>query len=413
MAELKYWVWLSTRRGIGQAKLGILLRSFGSPEDLYFARSNDLAPLVDGDVGSLRDKSLEGAKKILRDCDECGAEIITLGDARYPSRLKNIYDPPVLLYVKGRLPAVDDRAAVALVGTRDCTAYGLVTAEKMAYDVTRAGAVVVTGLARGVDSAAARGALRGGGSPIGVLGCGIDVVYPKNNASLFADVASVGALVSEYPPGAEPNPKNFPARNRIISGLSLGVVVVEAPVKSGALITARLALDQGRDVFAVPGNVDAPNSAGCNALLREGAIMAMNGEDVISEYRGLFPDSLSGYTDNEPLSEDVKARMVERELRAAAETPKRDRAKKKTENNNIDNNKPEYYIEISVDPADLSDEERAVLWAIRAPHTHVDDVIAASGLSAQEVLSTLTMLEIDGAVTQESGKRFTANIKLN
>lgn len=192
-------------------------------------------------------------------------------DAAYPGRLKNIYDPPCLLYVKGRLPVFDEELAVAVVGTRDCTPYGVACAEKLGYGLTCGGAVVVSGLAKGIDAAATRGALRAGGVTVGVVGNGLDIRYPYESGYLYEDVAAAGALLSEYPPGARPAKAHFPARNRILSGLSAATLVVEAPERSGALITAGTAMEQGREVFAVPGPIDAPASAGCNRLIQDGA----------------------------------------------------------------------------------------------------------------------------------------------
>ena len=192
-------------------------------------------------------------------------------DADYPVRLRNIFEPPSLLYVKGQLPVIDEEVAVAMVGTRKASPYGVEAAEKIAYGLSRQGAVVISGAAAGVDSASHRGALRAGGKTIAVLGNGLDVVYPAENEWLYRDIAASGALISEYPPGTAAESWHFPVRNRIISGLSLATVVVEAPEKSGALITANTALEQGRDVFAVPGPIDAPMSRGCNRLIADGA----------------------------------------------------------------------------------------------------------------------------------------------
>ena len=209
-------------------------------------------------------------------------------DAAYPGRLKNIYDPPALLYCKGRLPLLDDLLCVAVVGTRDCTPYGVACAEKLGFGLASGGAAVVSGLAKGIDAAAIRGALRAGGVTVGVVGNGLDVYYPYESRYLYEDVASAGILLSEYPPGTEPASGHFPVRNRIISGLSLAALVVEAPEKSGALITAATALEQGRDVFAVPGPIDAPASVGCNRLIRDGAGLVSDASDILREYEGRF-----------------------------------------------------------------------------------------------------------------------------
>ena len=256
MAGLKYWVWLNECRGLTNRSRALLLDHFGSPEDVYYADEAEYA-LVEGlskkQIELLADKSADGADKILGDCQRLGLRILTMQDADYPARLRGFFEPPCLLYVKGTLPAFDEEVAVAMVGTRACTPYGTQSAEKIAYGLAKQGALVVSGAARGIDSAAHRGALRAGGVTVAALGNGLDVVYPEENAGLYRDIAATGALLSEYPPGTAAEGWHFPIRNRIISGLCLATVVVEAPLeRSGALITANTALEQGRDVFAVP-----------------------------------------------------------------------------------------------------------------------------------------------------------------
>lgn len=413
MSELKYWVWLATRKGIGPLTLGDLLRHFGSPEDVFFARSEHYRAVLSHPVESLEDKNLSESRRIIDECREKHIHILTLGDAQYPERLRNIADAPLVVYCKGHLPAIDDEAAVAVVGTRSCTPYGIKTAERISYEITRAGGVIVTGLAHGIDSAAARGALRAGGCVVGVLGCGIDIVYPPSNAVLFEDVATIGALVSEYPPGTKPSRQSFPARNRIISGLSVGVVVVEAPRGSGALITAGQALEQGRDVFAVPGNIDAASCVGSNALLREGAYAVTSGWDVIDEYRHLFPHRLGRAETLVPLDGDMEEKLVKGEMEHVSEAkqPKKPAEKPQKEREKwIDKENNEDYSVLSVSAGELSDDELTVARAMTEKSLHVDDIIERSGLGTGEVLSALTMLEIEGYVTQETGKRFTLNI---
>ena len=279
---LKYWVWLAELPRLkGPFRLA-LLRHFGSPEDIFFADREELLLAEDVPPGQAElalNRDLSAADRILADCQRLGQRILTIQDAEYPQRLRNIFDPPLVLYVKGRMPVMDEEAAIAVVGTRECTPYGTACGERLGRELAASGAVVVTGLARGVDSAAARGALRAGGSVVGVTGGGLDVVYPPENGDLYADVAATGVLLSEYPPGSPPDKAHFPVRNRIMSGLSVAALVVEAPGHSGALITARLALEQGREVYAVPGPIDAPDSVGCNRLIRDGAGLAAEGWD--------------------------------------------------------------------------------------------------------------------------------------
>lgn len=295
MAALKYWVWLTALPGLSNRSRLLLLERYGSPEDVYYADPEELAQvegLTPGQASLLADKSLSRADRILADCARGDMFLLTMQDAAYPARLRDIFDPPVLLYGKGSLPLFDEEAAIAVVGTRSCTPYGLRCAHRMGYELARQGAVVVSGMAKGIDGAAMRGALQAGGFTAAVLGGGVDVVYPAENRRLYEDIAATGVLLSEYPPRTEPEGWRFPMRNRILSGLSVAAVVVEAPLRSGALITAENAMEQGRDVFAVPGPIDTPNSAGCHRLIREGAILATCAGDILSEYESRFPHKL-------------------------------------------------------------------------------------------------------------------------
>ena len=404
MSSLKYWVWLSSASGVGAVASGLLLRRFETPEKVFFADRDEYAD-IEGikpfDISSLSaHKSLIAANQILADCDENGFRIITLQDTEYPDRLRNIYDPPVVLYVRGKLPVIDEEAAVAIVGTRDCTPYGLTVAENMGYKLARYGLLVVTGLARGVDSAAARGALRAGGRVLGILGCGLDVVYPHENKAIFDDVAVQGAILSEYPPGTPPSGANFPVRNRILSGVSLGVAVIEAPKNSGALITASRALEQGRDVFALPGNIDSKCSMGSNSLLREGAIPLLSAEDIAGEYSALFPDKIKpdGDTEMIPLDRKGAERLVKKH--ESGNDASEDHKKV------IDNVSEVDYIDVDKILEVLNGDEKSVAEAIGTALLHVDEIIAASGLPAPSVLTALTMLEIKGCAVRSNGSHF-------
>ena len=391
MSALKYWVWLAECRGVSnQARLA-LLRHFGSPEDVFYADTGEIL-LTEGitreQAKALEDHKLNKADKILADCQRLGLRILTIQDAEYPGRLQNIYDPPCLLYVKGRLPAIDEEAAVAVVGTRDCTPYGVACAEKLGYGLASGGAVVVSGLAKGIDAAASRGALRAGGVTVGVVGNGLDVHYPYESRYLYEDIAAAGALLSEYPPGTEPAGNHFPARNRIISGLSLATLVVEAPERSGALITAETALEQGRDVFAVPGPIDAPASAGCNRLIRDGAGLVSDAWDILREYAGRFPEQLN--------QDEAK------EQPAALGYQARQKAEAKPVPPSLD-----------ISKSGLTDDQLALLRAMSAEEPAlVDDLIEQTGIPTRRVLSALTLLEIEQLVTQHSGKRYTRAVTL-
>ena len=265
MAALKYWVWLATLPGLGHRTRLQLLEHFDSPEDIYYADEGELLLTPDitkAQAALLADKSLERTEQVLADCARDGQFILTMGDSLYPNRLRTIFDPPILLYGKGALPVFDDEVAVTVVGTRSCTPYGVRAASQLGYELSKQGALLVSGMAKGIDGEALKGALRAGGFTAAVLGGGADVIYPAENRRLYQDIAATGVILSEYPPGTVPKADHFPVRNRLLSALSLATVVVEAPEKSGALITATTALEQGREVFAVPGPFDAPMSRG-------------------------------------------------------------------------------------------------------------------------------------------------------
>ena len=360
--------------------------------------------MISSDVSPLLNKDIDAAEKAMEACEHQGIRIMTLSDGDYPQRLRNIPDPPVLLYIKGRMPPVDEKLTIGIVGTRNCTPYGVITAERMAYDIARGGGMVVSGLAKGIDSAAAIGAMQGDGKVIGVLGCGIDVIYPRSNRELYRDVALTGALISEYPPGTSPEGRNFPVRNRIISGLSAGVLVVEAPEKSGALITASHALEQGRDVFAVPGNIDAQSCRGTNELLREGASIALSGRDILESYIGIYDGiTLDGRT------VELNSRQTENSVE---NQPKDGTNGQKAIKKVIDKRDDQGYIDLLINRSDLSNEEVTVLEAMDREPSLVDDIILKSGLSPETVISVLTILQIKGAVSEESGRRYASHVKI-
>ena len=392
MSALKYWLWLTELPGLTNQTRLALLRHFPTPEDVYYADPEEVL-LTEGitreQAKLLEDKDCSGADRILADCQQLDLDLLTIQDAGYPNRLRNIYDPPCLLYVRGRLPAFDDEASIAVVGTRDCTPYGVSCAEKLGYGLAAGGAVVVSGLARGVDSAALRGALRAGGTVTAVLGNGLDVVYPPENQYLYEDVAAAGALISAYPPGTPPEAKHFPVRNRIMSGLCLGTLVVEAPARSGALITAGTALEQGRDVFAVPGPIDAPASVGCNRLIRDGAGLVSDAWDILGEYEPRFPDKLR--------------------REGARETPAvlGYQARQKTEPKPVPPS-----VSLSHNDYSLTDDQICLLRALTEEPMLVDDLIELTEIPTRRVLSALTVLEIEHLVTQHSGKRYARAVNL-
>lgn len=403
MSAIKYWVWLSALNLDPVKKLRLLDRFSQNPMEIYFSTDDELRTadgISDGDLAHLGRRELDSAMEILGRCEAEGISVITLQDAGYPKRLQNIYDPPVVLYVKGRLPAMDEEPAIAIVGTRNATPYGQKMARRMGYELTKCGGLVVSGLTRGIDRYGAEGALRAGGRVVGVLGTGLDEI----REGLYGDVAAVGALVSEYPPGMATRKSNFRQRNRITAGLSAGVVVVEAPKESGALLFAHEALEQGKEIFAIPGNADAVNSVGTNRLIQDGAKSVSNGWDVLCELEGLFREKIKHPGEKNLI---IPQETVEEKPKSCDDfvQVRRPRAKKV-----IDNQKPVEYIDLEKQLEGLSETQLVIVSVIKAKGTHVDDIIEATGLDSQTVLSELTMLQIEGIVTQEPGKRFTLNI---
>ena len=289
-----------------------------------------------------------------------------------------------------------------MVGTRKCTPYGQDLAGKLGLELARSGAVLVSGMAEGIDAAGIKGALQGEGTVVSVLGGGLDVIYPRQHRWLYEDVTARGTLVSEYPPGTEHAGHHFPIRNRIISGLSMGAVVVEAGEPSGALITARLALEQNREVFAFPGPAGAPASLGCNRLIQRGeAKLILSAADIISEFAPLFPGRVVRVP---PLEEEAARERLE----ILRETPKK-RAKAEKE---VDKEPEREYISFTDTPEAFTDDERDILLAIEKRSLTADDIAEAAQIPARRVLSALTMLQLRDMVEEKPGKRFYAKVIL-
>lgn len=410
---LIHWIWFATRQGLSDRGRAIMLQHFRDAEDIYFADGEAYSicqGLSETAVTSLQDKDLRDAEKILGQCARKNIHIMTYRDAAYPARLKAIADPPAVLYYKGRLLDFDNLPLIGVVGTRKATAYGLTAAKRLGSEISACGGVIVSGVASGIDGMAMRGALSAGAPVIGVLGCGADVVYPKSNRALYADTENQGCLLTEFPPGTEPLGWNFPKRNRIISGLSCGVLVVEAPEKSGALSTANHAADQGRDVFVVPGNIDVPTCAGSNALLRCGGIAASCGWDVIGEYEAQFPDKIQNchkLSSQIAYQDEVKKACIEAEkpIAKVAQTPQMPKKQKSGEKKEIDNPDASRYIDAEKTLPALSEDEQKLVTILRGGITQVDEIIAESALPAGKVLAVLTMLEVKGVIKRLPGKR--------
>ena len=355
------WLALHLISGLGNVALKNLLRTFGNPEAVLQADLGDLLQVegIRREIAlKIFNKSWDGEPAhLLRRIDIAGIRILTYLDPDYPAILKQIHDPPMILYLKGReIP--HKTTFVALVGSRHPSPYGLKAAEKIAKGIAARGVGIVSGMARGIDSAAHRGCLGGYGFTIAVLGTGIDIVYPTSNKDLYDQIAKKGTVISEFPPGTPPEPKNFPIRNRIISGLSRGIVVVEATKNSGSLITASLALEQGREVFAVPGSINSFKSSGCHFLIKQGAALVENSDDVLE---GL------GLNYNKSLKIDVTK-------------------------------EPTLPL--------MDDSEKAVFGTLGDYPVHIDQIAREAKLEHALVSGVLVRMELKGLVKQLPGKMF-------
>ena len=362
MSDLQYWLALHSLPEIGPVYARKLLSVFKRPENIFSASIKELM-LAEG-IGAKRARKIAGFDQWKQIEDEiAGAEkngirLVSLGDSSYPSLLRRIPDAPLILYIQGEFQD-SDRFAVAMVGSRGATPYGIQMAEKISSNLARMGITVVSGMARGIDTVCHKGALSAGSRTIAVLGCGIDITYPPENGGLKRAIASSGVVVSEFPPGTLPIRENFPRRNRIISALSLGVIVVEATLDSGSLITVGYALDQNREVFAVPGNVTSRYSKGTNYLIKKGARLVESADEVIEE-----------------LGPQLKGILKEEQLKDPKTLP------------------------------DMTDDERKLFGHLSSEPRHIDTIIRDIKMPTPKALSVLLSLELKGIVRQSEGKQF-------
>lgn len=358
MSNQKYWLGLSLVQQMGSVRIQQLVSSFGTAREAWQAPEYELRQ------AKLPRKALSSLLELRRTLDldvelakvtSIGAYLVTWVDSSYPDNLRHIVDPPPLLYVRGTLLS-SDMLALSIVGTRRATRYGIDVANRMGYWLASQDVTIVSGMALGVDSAAHRGAIQANGRTIAVLGSGIDIIYPRENEKLAEDIIEHGALISEFSLGIPPIGKNFPRRNRIISGLSLGILIAEAPKNSGAIITAETALEQGRDVFAIPANIFNEMGAGSNKLIQDGAKLVMRASDVLDE-----------------LNVSYSNRVVEQKTETIAPS---------------------------------GDLEIQVLTILDSEPLHIDEIIRETGLSTSEVSSTLAILELKGLAQMVGGMQY-------
>ena len=370
--KLKYWLALKSIAGVGNVGFPALIDNFGTLEAIFSASAAELQAVPGitkkAAAGIAAFKGWDSINKDMEHFKNAGINIVTYQDEVYPVKLLKIYDRPPLLYVKGSLKK--DDVNISIVGSRLASTYGKYTTEKISRELALQGVTVVSGLARGIDSAAHRGALTAKGRTIAVLGTGLDIIYPPENKKLFASIYENGAVISEFPMGTPPHACNFPARNRIISGMSYGVVVVEAGEKSGSLITARLALEQGREVFAVPGSIDSAGSRGTNKLIKQGAKLIENIADILEEI----------------LPQLEKVKMPET-LSTPGSTSSTETCITKRDEN-------------------LNSIDRQIIAHLSNSLLHIDELITTMNLAPGDILSSLMKLELKGIIKQYPGKFF-------
>jgi len=364
--ELLYQIWLSTQNNISTVKIHRLKKHFKSFEAVYHADMSQYSK-VEGIGTELLNKDLDAARGILEESDKNNIQIISYYGDKYPNRLKQIDFPPALLYVKGTLPPVDDVLTVAVVGARRSSLYGNACAAEISRQLAHEGAVVVSGMARGIDTAAHKGALKADGDTIAVLGCGVDVCYPPESKELKRIIESHGATVSEYPPGTKPFAANFPVRNRIISGLSVATVMVEGRATSGSSITARLSIEQGRETFCVPGRIDNELSVGPHQLIRDGARLVTSAKDIIIDLARDYPELMVDVM----LGNEAKGRIADKQAEK------------------------------------LPPEQKLIVGLLKYDFpTHIDEICHSAAIEPAVANQSLLMLEINGFVTSLPGNQY-------
>lgn len=414
MSALKYWLWLVERQGLGPAGVVTVLDHFVTAERAYYASRAEYErlPLRSNQIADVADKSLDRAERILESCQRLGVGIITMQDACYPQRLRVLADPPSVLYCRGRSFLYDEEVGIAVVGARACTPYGELWAGRFGMELTAAGALVVSGMAEGVDSCALRGALRAGGPVVSVLAGGVDMPFPPENRALHEDVATVGALISEYPPGTPHRGHHFLRRNRILSGLCLGVLAVECRPFGGTMNTVNHALDQGRDVFALPGALGAPMSEGPNRLIQQGAKLVTCTGDILEEYQEQYPGKLNREA---PLPPDVVQARLEslaRERTERAAHRAEQKAKPEKPEKQPESGPTRTLVPRREQKRRFTDDQLMLLAAMGTQVRSADQLVELTQIPTKRVLSALTMLQIQGDIEERPGRRFASLVEL-
>ncbi len=424
MSDRILWIWLSLACGPGYRGYGRLFSSFATLREIYDAPLEVLLSTEGIDrrcAAALADKDTSRAEEILALCRSRGWEVLTYGDRAYPARLRTLDDPPVVLYVRGGILDLNDSVCIAVVGTRTMSEYGERQAYRLAFSMAAGGAVIVSGMALGCDAMAANGALDAGAPTVAVLGCGLDIIYPRQHKTLSDHIEKNGMIITEYPPGSPPEGRHFPVRNRIISGLSQGTLVVEAPQHSGALITANIALTQGRDVFAVPGEADSESSRGCNDLIKDGALPVTSAYDILRVYEFIYPHrinveaALRAERDASSRTGRLTASLRSIAKRTSGAFSKRDGAPPaafpKAEKKKAAAEEPDTGGSFAFAPEESVPEPegvRGVIYRELKKGDRTPEEISAAGFDISVVMTEITMLELDGLAEALPGGRYRA-----
>lgn len=412
LTTTKFWLWLTDSLPVTTA--WTVLEHFGTPEKVYFAEKEAYAAIPDlseKELGALLNKSMDHVDRILADCQRLSIRILTWQDSEYPERLRSIELPPMVLYLKGRPIHFDDEPLIAMAGTRKASEYGLRMARSFAHDITAGGGIVVTGVAKGCDQNAVMGAFDARGTVVAVLPGGIDVPFTNEESSrlLYRDLARYGTMVSEYPPGTANKGAHFFMRNRILTGLSLAVLCVEAGRRSGTLQVAGYAREQDRTTFVIPARIDDEAAAGTNELMCGGyALPVMSGRDILVHYTAMYPQLLRRTVPVSPSAAKaveskkikVSAQLKEPEVSVSSDSLPENSQKR------VDSQKTVDYIDVDTFHDTLTTDEKQILDAIGSGTATAEELIAATGIQAGSLMATLTLLTIRGLVISEDGGRF-------
>ena len=385
MDKALYWIWLTSKPAITPQKITSLLEYFGTAEEIYREETYANIPNIGSrEIMALKNKGLSTANQIKNRIDEMGARIVTFEDEEYPDKLRNITPPPYILYVRGDITGLDEVLTIAVIGTRkEYTPYGKMVTSRFSSELARSGAVVVSGMAKGLDSVAAEGALRAGGRTIAVIGSGLDIIYPARNRDLAEEIVAHGAVITEYPPGSQALPEHFPARNRIIAGLSNGVLVTEAKERSGTNSTVRYAMEYGRDVFAVPGSIYEENYIGTHRYIQQGAKLTMNVNDILEEYPYAVRENPSAVNvrRTEP-QEKVEVRNIIIPQEKAEDVSDLDKYK------------------------DLNDTDKRIVSLLMKKDMNIDELSREMEMNAGALNARLTLLEVKRLVKRLPGGEY-------